>query len=333
MYRGPPGDLVGQVDAGARRAGDAARRRLGGDGGVGRHVEVDVGGQLAVRRGAGRPAPASRPSATVTSPGRRPSARGRGRDEQRPHVARRRRATPAPESAIDMLPAVRPSSGPWPVCAGSIRTPVQGDVELVGGELGERGEDALPELDLADPHVDRAVGADRAASGTAAGWRGRSPAAGVRRRSRSRHARPARSTARDHPALGAAPAQVAVQRLRRTSASSGAGRARSRAAALTTIPEMQYPHWAACSSSTACCTGCRRAVGARPSTVTTVRPAADHSGVSQEGTTRAVEQHEAGAAQAQPAAEPGAHAARARRAARRAAGCRGSASTSTGARR
>ena len=84
---------------------------------------------------------------------------------------------------IDMLPAVRPSSGPSAVAAGMHPDPVQRHAELLGGDLRQRGEDALAELDLADPHADVPPSGTTGSSGRAAGWRARSlgSAAGRRR--------------------------------------------------------------------------------------------------------------------------------------------------------
>ena len=67
----------------------------------------------------------------------------------------------SPECWIDMLPAVYASSGLRSVRAGTITTRADIDVQLVGDDLGEGGQHALAEFDLAGPDEHPAVGADR----------------------------------------------------------------------------------------------------------------------------------------------------------------------------
>ena len=50
---------------------------------------------------------------------------------------------------MDRLPAVMPSSGLEAGVAAGHSDPVHVDVQFLGGHLRQRGEDALPELDLA----------------------------------------------------------------------------------------------------------------------------------------------------------------------------------------
>ena len=168
MKRGRPATLSGRSSRGRSVPTSPAARRSAGT--AGRRARRGRGRRPARRTRWPRSPARSRSVATVTSSDRRPSAGGRGH-EQRPHLARTRPQRRAGVRAPTGCPAVRPSSGPCAVCAGSIRTRSSGDAERVGGDLRERGEDALAELDLADPHVDRAVGADPRPSGPAAGWR------------------------------------------------------------------------------------------------------------------------------------------------------------------
>ena len=62
-----------------------------------------------------------------------------------------------PESMTDRLPAVNPSSGLAVGARGHDVDAGPGDVQLLGGDLTESGDDALTELDLADPDLDVAV--------------------------------------------------------------------------------------------------------------------------------------------------------------------------------
>ena len=166
-----------------------------------------------------------------------------------------------------------------------------GDAELLGGDLRQRGEDALPELDLAARDRHRAVALEAHA---------------LRQASSSDIAGGVSATRRLHHAVvRAAAAQVPVQRLAHLafggdSYSAKEARPRSR-------------RCRSCSSRTArparraarFCTGCsppRRG----PSTVVTFLPTTKDSGRSHEAIGAAVDQHEAGAALAAAAAEAGA---------------------------
>ena len=60
-----------------------------------------------------------------------------------------------PLFSIDWLPAVWPSFGVWRGVAGNHLEARQRQIEFLGGDLRERGEDALPELDLAGEHRSR----------------------------------------------------------------------------------------------------------------------------------------------------------------------------------
>ena len=66
--------------------------------------------------------------------------------------------TEAPDISIDMLPSVIPSSGAFVGVAGQHRDALEPHVQLVGGDLGQRGDDALADLDLADGEPHGAVG-------------------------------------------------------------------------------------------------------------------------------------------------------------------------------
>ena len=138
-------------------------------------------------------------------------------------------------------------------------------VELLGRDLGQRGPHALAVLDLAGEDRDHA-GAGEVEPGGQDGVGGEAWAAAAARETRagrgacsSRRLRPATSCA---PPSSTAPTilRCAPQRHRlpssasRTSRSVGEWLPRSSATALTTMPEVQYPHWAACSSMNACCT-------------------------------------------------------------------------------
>ncbi len=176
-----------------------------------------------------------------------------------------------------MLPAVGPSSGPTPVCAGSIR--------IASGATSSSSA-AICTSAVRMPWPSSTLPIRRATVPSAAtcsheerrGLATRSFGASVIRRSR-----PARTTAaiirrwmpQRHRCRSSAAATVA---------SSGCGCSASSAAALTTRPETQKPHWAACSSRTACWTGCRRPPSASPSTVVTDLPSTDQTGVSHAGT-------------------------------------------------
>ena len=65
-----------------------------------------------------------------------------------------------PLFSIDWLPAVMPSFGVRPVSPETMRDARERQVELLGRDLRERGEDALPEFDLAGEHGRGAVGVD-----------------------------------------------------------------------------------------------------------------------------------------------------------------------------
>ena len=86
----------------------------------------------------------------------------------------------------------------------------------------------------------------------------------------------------------------------------GSGLRSSSALAAMIMPDVQKPHWAAKPSMKACCSGCKRAVGVRPSSVSTAC-AVDALDRQQAGELRlAVDEHRAGAAGALVAAAPGA---------------------------
>ena len=61
----------------------------------------------------------------------------------------------APDTAIELLPEVKPSDGARGRLAGDDAQPRGRNVELLGGNLGERGEHALADLDLPgrEPHA------------------------------------------------------------------------------------------------------------------------------------------------------------------------------------
>ena len=65
-----------------------------------------------------------------------------------------------PLFSIDWLPAVCPSFGRAAGVAGDHVDARERQIELLGGDLRERGQDALPELDLAGEHGGVAVGVD-----------------------------------------------------------------------------------------------------------------------------------------------------------------------------
>ena len=81
----------------------------------------------------------------------------RGGGEDRSHAPRRRRSAGAsPQSCTERLPEVTPSLGlaaVWRDHADAASV----DVELVGGDLRQRGQDALADLDLAGGDLDAAV--------------------------------------------------------------------------------------------------------------------------------------------------------------------------------
>ena len=194
--------------------------------------------------------------------------------------------------------------GPVRWCAAAtIRIRSSGSAERVGGELGERGERcpgrARPcrrrtstlarrptETQAAEPGVGDDVG------GRACGHRGRLACGedGV-----------------DDPPVGAAAAEVAVERLgdpvrvgvgllveQRRGPDDDPGDAEAALGGLPVEDRRAAPGAAASSAES-------------PSTVVTARPSTCHTGVWHDGTgPRAVEAYEAGTAQALPAAEPGA---------------------------
>ena len=141
------------------------------------------------------------------------------------------------------------------------------DVQLLGGHLGQRGEDALAELDLAGPHVDGAVGADPhpVAQERVGGERRRQRLAGSRA---SLRISPGSEHRPDHPVVRAAAAQIVVQRL--DAPRPGRVRVAASSAARTTIRRT-------CSSRTGrpaprrspAATGCGSPSAPRPSTVST----------------------------------------------------------------
>ena len=70
------------------------------------------------------------------------------------------RRTAAPETVMDRLPAVRPSSGDDTVSVAAAADTFRRNVQLVRGDLSQGREDPLAELDLADAQCDRAVVGD-----------------------------------------------------------------------------------------------------------------------------------------------------------------------------
>ena len=334
-------DARGLPAAGVERSQPRAGRRRP------QHPAVELSARAAGRRGsaAGRaPCRAGRAGASLppTAVGRtggtggsaatsRSTCRGRGaataRDvpavrlgRRRPaprHAPRRRGAAPARPARTDRLPAVRPSSGPSVVCAGDHPDAGQRQAELVGGDLRERGEDALAELDLADVDVDGPsatvdpacqprVGRRRARAASA---HGRLPAPAstastIRRWAPHRHRlRSSASATRSASASG--------------SSSQQRGRAHhdpgdAEAALRGLLVEDRLLH------RVRLAVGRQPLDGRRPPCPRPTRRACRRTARTAPSTC-----DEAGAAQALPAAEPGADQARARRAARRAAGCPG----------
>ena len=82
------------------------------------------------------------------------------RSTSMPRTSAQARRSAVPLFSIDWLPAVCPSSGDSAVSAEKICTRDSAQVELLGGDLPERGQDALPELDLAGVDGGVAVAAD-----------------------------------------------------------------------------------------------------------------------------------------------------------------------------
>ena len=239
----PAEHLVGQVEARRR----CARPPAAAPGSAGRPRVRSVSGSSAAIRVDGS-------VGQVARPGLRPASARR----------RRRGAAPGPVWRTERLPAVRPWSGPSTVWAGRIRELGDRQAERVGGDLAQRGEDALAELDLAD--MDGHAGRRRPRARCPAGgwstmWAGRVDSAdGRSRRGLRRRGSRRRCAAGRRSGTGCAPAP------RRPARRVGCGSSSSRAAARTTMPEMQKPHCAAWWSRIACCTGCgrRRRTGPRP---------------------------------------------------------------------
>src|SRR5207344_2470296 len=156
-------------------------------------------------------------------------------------------------------------------------------VELLGRDLGQGGPHALAILDLARRDRDHAgVGEVEPGSQDWVGgegdrqWRGGAhpdacPAVPLAAFMTARTILPCAPQRHKFPSSAS-----------RTSCSLGEGLTRSSATALTTMPEVQYPHWAACSSMNARWTASRVSPSMSPSRVVTSRPSAAQAGRSQE---------------------------------------------------
>src|SRR6266571_8164665 len=170
---------------------------------------------------------------------------------------------------------------------------LQIDVELVGGDLGERGADALPQLDLAGENGDRAVRVDaqprveHAVVVEAPGERGGLRLAerqlgGKRKRNDQRAAGLEEIAARErglHAISFAARCTARTMRLCEAqrhrcpfracliSRSLGRGLESSSALSAMIMPLLQSPHWQACSSMKARCSGCSFSIVPSPSSV------------------------------------------------------------------
>ena len=107
-----------------------------------------------------------RPGPTIGFPSRvqlRPAKRSSRRAASAIRISRTCAAAlriAVPLFCIDWLPAVKPSSGVRPVSAVTSSMSRGLDLELLGGDLDQRGPDALAELRLAGEDGDRAVGVD-----------------------------------------------------------------------------------------------------------------------------------------------------------------------------
>ncbi len=275
---GPAEDLVGQVEP--RLAAAHGRRRDRGEGLDRREVESGVEGGDA--------------GDVLVDRGRRAG--------QRPHDATdvgQRRSGLQHRQAAGGEALVGPERG----VRRDHPDPVEGEGQRVGGELGQRGGDALAELGLADPHLDDGGRSAPPATATQLPSRGLVMTWGgeVGHAVGSRAARTASTIRRCAPQRHRLPSSASATR-----AASAVGSSSSRVAARTTIPEMQKPHWAACRSRIALLHGVGRAVGGE-SLDGGDRAALGlpHRGLAR-GHDGAVEDHVAGTAQPLAAAEAGA---------------------------
>ena len=130
-------------------------------------LRVDLAGQVPVGRDL-PPGAGTVPSATFSSAAATPSFAAAA-DSSISRASAQAKRTAVPLSCTDWLPAVWPSFGVSAVSPWTIADALEVDVELVGGDLRERGADALAELDLAAEDRHRAVGVDAQPARSACG--------------------------------------------------------------------------------------------------------------------------------------------------------------------
>ena len=99
------------------------------------------------------------PSATLSVAASTPSFFAGEIEQDRAHLGAGERSA-SPPFSIDWLPAVMPSFGVLAVSPEISVSSRERQVELFGGDLRERGQDALAELDLAGEYRGGAVGVD-----------------------------------------------------------------------------------------------------------------------------------------------------------------------------
>ena len=208
---------------------------------------------------------------------------------------------------MDRLPAVIPSSGLRSGCRRGHSDPVHVDVQFLGGHLRQRGEDALAELDLAGPDLDRCRRADpQPVAKTRVGRQCRRQRFGAGHVALPRISAAAASTARTTRLCDAAAAQVVVE--------GGAHIGVRRVGILGEQPRRRAPRSPTCSIRTARladstierATGCGSPSAPRPSIVVTSLPSTAQSGVSHEYVGCPSTRTRQAPHTPKPAAEPGA---------------------------